>query len=154
MEHIALATVMYVVKVRSEMVDFAVYRTAAVRALEAEPLYRADDGHYQFKYLPAFALARAPFAWMAPETAKAVWYALSVVLQVATPAVVCLVDRFGEMTPPWRVVTAFAAVLMSFTIFDLLGRALYARLMAVIIVSVAALALFVALAHLRARALA
>jgi hypothetical protein len=363
---ISLATVMYVVRVRSEMVDFAVYRTAAVRALEAEPLYRADDGHYQFKYLPAFALAMAPFAWMAPETAKAVWYALSVallvvfvassirglperrlstamlvwltvllmakfyahelnlgqtnillgavlvsgllaaergqaalagalvglgvfvkpyavillpwllpgvglqgvaaaavvlmsglllpslvygwggnidevlgwyrtvtdttapnllqpenvslatmwakwlgpgplagrlaiatvalalivvawavwrrsrvripaylefgllmllvplispqgwdyVLLVATPAVVCLVDRFGEMTPPWRVVTALAAVLMSFTIFDLLGRALYTRLMAVNIVSVAALALFAALAHLRGRALA
>jgi hypothetical protein len=363
---ISLATVMYVVRVRSEMVDFAVYRTAAARALEAEPLYRADDGHYQFKYLPAFALAMAPFAWMAPETAKAVWYALSVallvvfvassirglperrlstamlvwltvllmakfyahelnlgqtnillgavlvsgllaaergqaalagalvglgvfvkpyavillpwllpgvglqgvaaaavvlmsglllpslvygwggnidevlgwyrtvtdttapnllqpenvslatmwakwlgpgplagrlaiatvalalivvawavwrrsrvrvpaylefgllmllvplispqgwdyVLLVATPAVVCLVDRFGEMTPPWRVVTALAAVLMSFTIFDLLGRALYTRLMAVNIVSVAALALFAALAHLRGRALA
>ena len=363
---IALASIMYVVRVRSEMVDFAVYRTAAVRALEAEPLYRADDGHYQFKYLPAFALAMAPFAWMAPETAKAVWYALSVallvvfvaasiqglperrrstavlawltvllmakfyahelnlgqtnillgvvlvlgllaaqrgraalagalvgvgvfvkpyavillpwllagaglpgvaaatgvllagllapalfygwagnidqvigwyrtvtdttapnllqpenvslatmwakwlgpgplagrlavatvalamivvawavwrrarvrvpaylefgllmllvplispqgwdyVLLVATPAVVCLVDRFAEMTPPWRAVTAVAAVLMSFTIFDLLGRALYTRLMAVNVVSVAALALFVALAHLRARALA
>jgi hypothetical protein len=76
------------------------------------------------------------------------------VLLVATPAVVCLVDRFGEMTPPWRVVTALAAVLMSFTIFDLLGRALYTRLMAVNIVSVAALALFAALAHLRGRALA
>jgi hypothetical protein len=357
---------MYLVRVRSEMVDFAVYRTAAVRALEAEPLYRADDGHYQFKYLPAFALAMAPFAWMAPGTAKAVWYGLSVgllvvfvgasvrglperrrstamlvwltvllmakfyahelnlgqtnillgvvlvtgllaaqrgqaalagalvglgvfvkpyavillpwllpgaglrgvvaaamvliagllapalfygwsgnldqvigwyrtvtdttapnllqpenvslatmwakwlgpgplagqlavatvalalivvawavwrrarvrvpaylefgllmllvplispqgwdyVLLVATPAVVCLVDRFGEMTPPWRAVTAVGAVLMSFTIFDLLGRALYTRLMAVNIVSVAALALFVSLAHLRAKALA
>ena len=46
------------------MVDFEVYRTAAARALDAEPLYRADDGHYQFKYLPAFALAMAPFAWI------------------------------------------------------------------------------------------
>jgi hypothetical protein len=76
------------------------------------------------------------------------------VLLVATPAVVCLMDRFSEMTPPWRAATAVAAGLMSFTIFDLLGRALYARLMAVSIVSVAALALFVSLAHLRARALA
>lgn len=79
---IALASAMYVVRVRSEMVDYAVYRAAAVRALEAEPLYRPDDGHYQFKYLPAFALAMAPFAWMAPETAKAAWYALSVALLV------------------------------------------------------------------------
>ena len=55
----ALATVMFVVRVHSEMADFAVYRTAAVRALDAEPLYRASDGHYQYKYLPAFALAMA-----------------------------------------------------------------------------------------------
>jgi Glycosyltransferase family 87 len=363
---IALASVMYVVRVRFEMADFAVYRTAGQRALQAEPLYRADDGHYQFKYLPAFALAMAPLAWVGPEVAKAAWYALSVallwvfvassvhglpdrrrstavlvwltillmakfyahelnlgqtnvllgvvlvsgllaaqrghallagalvgigvfvkpyavillpwllpgvgvqgvaaaavvlaigllmpalvygwtgnvnlvvewyrtvtdttapnlllpenvsiatmwakwlgpgalasrmavatvavavvavawavgrrsrvpapaylefgllmllvplispqgwdyVLLVATPAVVCLVDRFSEMTPPWRTATALAAGLMSFTIFDLLGRALYSRLMAVNIVSVAALALFVALTHVRARGLA
>jgi hypothetical protein len=363
---IALASVMYVVRVRSEMADFAVYRTAGQRALQAEPLYRADDGHYQFKYLPAFALAMAPFAWVGPEVAKAAWYALSVallwvfvassvhglpdrrrstavlvwltillmakfyahelnlgqtnvllgvvlvsgllaaqrghallagalvgigvfvkpyavillpwllpgvglqgvaaaavvlaigllmpalvygwtgnvnlvvewyrtvtdttapnlllpenvsiatmwakwlgpgalasrmavatvavavvavawavgrrrrvpapaylefgllmllvplispqgwdyVLLVATPAVVCLVDRFSEMTAPWRAATAVAAALMSFTIFDLLGRALYSRLMAVNIVSIAALALFASLVHLRARGLA
>lgn len=75
-----LASVMYVARVRHEMVDFGVYRTAAARALEAAPLYRADDGHYQFKYLPAFALAMAPFAWLGPDTAKAAWYALSVAL--------------------------------------------------------------------------
>jgi Glycosyltransferase family 87 len=363
---IALASMMYVVRVRFEMADFAVYRTAGQRALQAEPLYRADDGHYQFKYLPAFALAMAPFAWVGPEVAKAAWYGLSVallwvfvassvqglpdrrrstavlvwltillmakfyahelnlgqtnillgvvlvsgllaaqrghallagglvgigvfvkpyavillpwllpgvglqgvvaaavalaigllmpalvygwtgnanlvvewyrtviettapnlllaenvsiatmwakwlgpgalasgmaaatvavavvgvawavgrrsrvpapaylefgllmllvplispqgwdyVLLVATPAVVCLVDRFSEMTPPWRAATAVAAGLMSFTIFDLLGRALYSRLMAVNIVSVAALVLFVSLTHVRARGLA
>ena len=32
--------------------------------LAAEPLYRPDDGHYQFKYWPAFALAMVPFALM------------------------------------------------------------------------------------------
>ncbi len=59
------------------MVDFGVYRTAAVRALSGEPLYQAGDGHYQFKYLPAFALAMAPFALVDPEAAKAIWFALS-----------------------------------------------------------------------------
>lgn len=361
-----LALVMYVARVQHEMVDFEVYRTAAVRALDAEPLYRTDDGHYQFKYLPAFALAMAPFAWMGPEAAKALWYALSVgllwvfvswsiralperrrstqalawlsillmakfyahelnlgqtnillgvvlvasliaaqrerpvlagvlvgfgifvkpyavillawlplaagasgvvaaiavlgaglalpaivygwqgnldlvlawyrtvtdttapnllvaenvslatmwakwigvgtlaarlavlttlaalagvawamrqrarvpsplylefgvlmllvplispqgwdyVLLVATPAIVCLVDRFGDVTLPWRITTAVALGFMSFTIFDLLGRALYSRLMEVNIVSVCALVLFVCLIHLRARAVA
>ena len=77
---IVLAAAMYVIRVRSEMADFAVYRTAALRAIHAEPLYRADDGHHQFKYLPAFALAMAPFAWVGPEVAKAARYALSVAL--------------------------------------------------------------------------
>lgn len=77
---LALAVVMYVAKVRTEMRDFRVYQTAAVRALDAEPLYRAEDGHYQFKYLPAFALAMAPFAWVPLELAKPIWFGVSVVL--------------------------------------------------------------------------
>jgi hypothetical protein len=60
------------------MVDFSVYRTAATRAAAAEPLYRAEDGHYQFKYLPAFAVAMIPFGKLDSEAAKTVWFALSV----------------------------------------------------------------------------
>jgi alpha-1,2-mannosyltransferase len=74
------AVVAYTVRVRHEMVDFAVYRTAGARALEAAPLFRAEDGHYQFKYFPAFALAMAPFALLPEEAAKAVWFGLSVAL--------------------------------------------------------------------------
>lgn len=357
---------MYVTRVHTEMVDFDVYYTAAARALDGEPLYRPDDGHYQFKYLPAFALAMAPFAAVSIEAARAGWFALSVVLLwlfvaraieqlpaprhsaavlawmvillmgkfyahelnlgqtnillglvlvlalaavqngqaaragalvgaaifikpyavilmpwllpsagvaavlaagaivtvglaapivtygwrgnldqivawyrtvtdttapnllqpenvsfatmwakwigigtaatmlalltaaaagllvlwvvsrrgrvrspaylefgllmllvplispqgwdyvllLATPAILCLVDRYGELTWPWRAGTGAAVALMSFTIFDLLGRALYARLMAVSVVTVAALVLLVGLAQLRRRALA
>lgn len=65
------------------MADFAVYRTAAARALAAEPLYQGDDGHYQFKYLPAFAMAMAPFASLDREAAKAIWFALSAGLLTA-----------------------------------------------------------------------
>ena len=57
------------------MVDFAVYRTAGARAIEAAPLFRPDDGHYQFKYFPAFALAMTPLAVVPEEAAKAVWLA-------------------------------------------------------------------------------
>jgi len=361
-----LALVMYAARVQHEMADFSVYRTAAIRVLDAELLYRAADGHYQFKYLPAFALAMAPFAWMGPEAAKVAWYALSVgllwvfvgwsiralpgrrrsiqalawlsillmgkfyahelnlgqtnillgvvlvaalmaaqqgrpvlagalvgmgifvkpyavillawlplaagasgvvaaiavlglglalpavvygwqgnvdlvlawyrtvtdttapnllvaenvslvamwakwigvgplaarlgvittlmalagaawaisrrgrvsspaylefglvmllvplispqgwdyVLLLATPAVICLVDRFGDVAAPWRVATGVALGFMSFTIYDVLGRVLYSRLMAINIVSVCALVLFVCLVHLRARAVA
>lgn len=78
-----LAVAAYHGRVSREMPDFAVYRTAAVRAVAAEPLYRADDGHYQFKYLPAFAIAMAPLALVGPDLAKAGWFALSVGLLVA-----------------------------------------------------------------------
>ena len=77
---ILLATIAYATRVRHEMVDFAVYRTAAARAIEAAPLFRPDDGHYQFKYFPAFALAMVPFALVPEEAAKAIWFGLSVAL--------------------------------------------------------------------------
>jgi hypothetical protein len=80
---VTVAAVVFMTKIRTEMVDFGVYRTAAERALHAEPLYRADDGHYQFKYLPAFALAMAPFATIDREVAQVVWFALSAGLLTA-----------------------------------------------------------------------
>jgi hypothetical protein len=64
--------------IRTELVDFEVYRTAAARALAAQPLFNLDDGHFQYKYLPAFALVMAPFAWLPKAIAEAVWFALSV----------------------------------------------------------------------------
>lgn len=78
-----LAALIYSVRIRREMVDFGVYRVAATRALTAEPLYRSEDGHYQFKYLPAFAFAMAPFALVEADTAKAIWFAISVGLLTA-----------------------------------------------------------------------
>lgn len=72
-----LAIVVYNKKIRHEMADFAVYRQAAIRTLHAEPLYRPEDGHYQFKYLPLFALAMIPFAVLDQDTAKMLWFALS-----------------------------------------------------------------------------
>ena len=77
-----VATIAYAMRVRHEMVDFAVYRTAGARAIEASPLFRADDGHYQFKYFPAFALAMTPLALIPEEPAKAIWFAVSVALLV------------------------------------------------------------------------
>lgn len=62
------------------MPDFAVYWTAANRASHAEPLYRVDDGHYQFKYLPAFAILTIPLGTFSLETAKAAWFVTSVAL--------------------------------------------------------------------------
>jgi Glycosyltransferase family 87 len=61
---------------RAELVDFAVPRRTAVRFLAHEPLYRPEDGHYQYKYFPAFALAITPFTWMPKEVAEFTWFTL------------------------------------------------------------------------------
>jgi hypothetical protein len=79
----ALAAALYLGRISSEMVDFDVYRSAAERVLAAESLYQAEDGHYAFKYLPAFAFAMTPFALVHPDTARAIWYAFSVGLLLA-----------------------------------------------------------------------
>jgi Glycosyltransferase family 87 len=79
---VAAIAVLYVTKIERRMPDYEVYRRAAVRAAQAEPLYRPDDGHYQFKYLPAFAVAMLP-AGMAPErVVRACWFAGSILLLV------------------------------------------------------------------------
>jgi hypothetical protein len=79
---IALVSVVFVTKIRHRMPDYEVYRRAAIRARAAEPLYRPDDGHYQFKYLPAFAVAAVPLGLISDRAARTVWFAVSVALLV------------------------------------------------------------------------
>ncbi len=93
-------------RMKRDYVDFLVYQTAGTRALHAEPLYRAEDLHYQFKYLPVFAFAMAPFAPIDPEVAKALWFALSAGLLIvfvdrsirALPERRCAVRTIGWLT--------------------------------------------------------
>jgi hypothetical protein len=105
-----LSTVVYFVRIQKEMVDFKVYRTAATRAVAGEPLYRESDGHYQFKYLPAFAFAMAPFASLDEEAAKAIWFAMSVGLLSAL--VRWSVRALPERRKSERVLVWFAILLM------------------------------------------
>ena len=72
----------FTTRVSRKMPDFEVYRTAGARALAAEPLYRAEDGHFQFKYLPAFAVLASPLARVPLPAAKGAWFAVSAVLMV------------------------------------------------------------------------
>jgi hypothetical protein len=76
------------------------------------------------------------------------------VLLLGTPAVVCLLDRWSELSQRWRTVTAVSLGLMGLTIFDVMGRALYAQFMALSIVSLAAVGTALALTHVRWRSLA
>ncbi len=71
---------LFIHRVTSKMPDFAVYWTAANRASHAEALYRAEDGHYQFKYLPAFAILMIPLGAVSLETAKTAWFVTSIAL--------------------------------------------------------------------------
>jgi Glycosyltransferase family 87 len=73
---------LFTTRVSRKMPDFEVYWTAASRALAAQPLYRAEDGHFQFKYLPAFAVIASPVAAMPLPIAKAVWFAVSATLML------------------------------------------------------------------------
>lgn len=65
---------------RTDLVDFAVIRTAAIRAVTHEQLYRPDDGHYQYKYLPTLAVVAVPFTWPSKEAAEALWFAITVAM--------------------------------------------------------------------------
>ena len=73
---------LFTTKVSGRMPDFEVYWTAGSRAIAAQPLYREEDGHYQFKYLPAFALLAAPLAMLPLPVAKALWFAVSALMML------------------------------------------------------------------------
>jgi hypothetical protein len=98
---IVVAVLAFTRRSQREMYDFEVYRVAGARAAAAEPLYRAEDGHWQFKYLPAFAFVAAPLAQLPPVASRAVWFFLSVAL------VVLLVNRSLVLLPDRRKSAAF-----------------------------------------------
>jgi hypothetical protein len=75
------------------------------------------------------------------------------VLLLGTPAVIVLLDRWSEVGVEWRTATGVSLALMGLTLFDVMGRALYGRFMALSVVTVAAIGAAVALTHLRWRAL-
>ena len=80
---------------RSGLVDFPVPRLAAERFLAHEPLYVPEDGHYQYKYFPAFALLMVPFTWMPKQVGEVVWFTLTVAMAwlLLRLSVVALPDR-------------------------------------------------------------
>lgn len=124
-------------RVSGKMPDFEVYWTAAARAWHAEPLYRGDlDGHYQFKYLPAFAVLTAPVSHLSLRAAKPLWFVASVLLLVALVAfsLALLPER---RKPDWFLVIFTLVVMLKFYAHELvLGQV--NGLFAVIMVGAAA----------------
>ena len=64
----------FVFRVRHDMRDFEVNYEAAQRLRRAESLYRVEDEHYMFKYLPASAILYTPLTYFPPAAAKALWF--------------------------------------------------------------------------------
>lgn len=89
------------------------YWTAAGRALDGAPLYRTEDEHYQFKYLPAFAVLFGPIALLALEVAKSAWFVVSTALLVAVIWLsVAVLPR--RRRPVWLLVLAMVLVMGKF----------------------------------------
>src|SRR6187200_634881 len=80
---VGLAIWVFVYKAAPKMPDFEVYGKTASRAAHAEPLYRASDGHFVFKYLPAFAVLSLPLVLVPEKLAEGIWFMSSVGLLVA-----------------------------------------------------------------------
>jgi hypothetical protein len=114
--------VVYTTKVSRKMPDFEVYWTAGARALAAEPLYRAEDGHFQFKYLPAFAVLASPISKVPLPAAKAAWFAVSAVLMVVLLALSLRAMPELRLPPALLVVLTFLAMAKFYAHELLLGQ--------------------------------
>jgi hypothetical protein len=108
-----LLALLFAGKVSRKMPDFEVYWTAAERARGAEPLYRADDGHYQFKYLPAFAVLAIPAGLVPLPVAKGIWFAVSILLLIALVAS-SLALLPAVRKPVWLLVTIALVAMLKF----------------------------------------
>ena len=100
-------------RITRSMPDFEVYWTAADRARVAAPLYRVEDGHYQFKYLPAFAVLAIPVSLLPVAYAKVLWFSVSAVLIVGliTISIHLLPER---RRPLWMLATAAVIAMAKF----------------------------------------
>jgi hypothetical protein len=107
---LAVALGAYPLRVSRNMRDFEVWWTAAIRAAAAQPLYRTDDGHYQFKYLPAFAVLAMPLGVVPLPVAKPVWFFISVALIVALIAF--SIRLLPEQRRPTWVLAVMAVLVM------------------------------------------
>ena len=69
----------YGIGIRTNLIDFEVFYRAGERFLAGESLYRADDGHLSFKYLPVNALFFSLWAMLPYPIGKLVWFVLILV---------------------------------------------------------------------------
>ena len=146
---VVLAASVFAFRAAARMPDFEVYWFAGARAAAAEPLYRAEDAHYQLKYLPAFAILAIPVAHVPLPAAKALWFGLSVALLWVVLALslrllpsrhkpawalvllttVAMAKFYGHELVLGQVNLLFASVILSAVHLQLRGRGLAAGLL-------------------------
>jgi len=119
---VALAIWVFVFKAAPKMPDFEVYWKAASRAAAAEPLYRESDGHFVFKYLPAFAVLAIPIGLLPLAIAKAVWFGSSVALLVALVSMAVRLPVERRTTLRWLVIVTVVSFLKFYAHELVLGQ--------------------------------
>jgi hypothetical protein len=98
---LGILTAAFHYRVRHQMADFEVNYRAGQRLRSAETLYRIEDEHYMFKYLPASAILYAPLTLVSLPAAKAIWYGL---ILICSALLVYLAHRLlphGERKSSW-----------------------------------------------------
>jgi len=71
---VVLLALGFIYREKVDMSDFEVNYQAGQRIRDGETLYRATDGHWQFKYLPFSAFLYVPLTLLPLGPAKAVWF--------------------------------------------------------------------------------
>jgi hypothetical protein len=135
----AILAVLLSSRLEREMRDFEVYWTAAARATAAAPIYRAEDEHYQFKYLPAFAVLSAPAAALPLTAAKGLWFAASVGLLVALVGLsITLLPETRK--PAWLLVLVTVVAMAKFYAHELVLGQVNALFGVIVVLALLALA--------------
>jgi len=71
---VAVFLLLFLFRVKNDMIDFQVNYEAGKRLRLAETPYRFEDGHYMFKYLPSSAFLYLPLSYLPLDLAKGIWY--------------------------------------------------------------------------------
>jgi uncharacterized membrane protein len=74
---ILASSLVIILELHPPMRDFEVNYTAGKRMRLGETIYRYEDEHYMFKYLPSAAFLYVPLALLPLETAKSIWFLLT-----------------------------------------------------------------------------
>lgn len=80
---ISVFMLLFLFRVKNDMIDFEVNYEAGKRLRLAETPYRFEDGHYMFKYLPSSAFLYLPLSYLPLDLAKGIWYFITILCSLS-----------------------------------------------------------------------